>query len=943
VLGRLQAAVALVVERASARDRVRAWVPACKTGGLAYAVAMLLSEAVADAGSGQRVHVFGTDADEEALAVARAGRYPQRAAAGVDARLRDQYLIEEEATASVRVADALREACFFSSLKLPRHAPFSRLDLVVCQRVFEAVCTSQRDAVVSELSGALRDEGVLFTFDHVQHFQNGCFELSPAGHLQPRPATARARSSPALPRSARPAPAGDAVSSAARDEGTPPARSTPPALPHTVPPALAAAKPDLELTVEAIGMPLLLLDDQLRVLHLSGAALQRFGLSPADRHLPLEALVAQLPGRRELLHAAERALETGLTGELALDAGARSYLVRVSVGQRAARRLVALLFSDVSALEVAADRALLHRHQQAAVARLGELALGSCRLQALCEEALSLLSADIPVCRAGLIVECTRDVPPLSVVASRGLGLDPIGALRTTGAAYELVQRVVERVGAGREPLERAEVWSVEPLAAGRRSEPDVGAWAFGSPRPLEGGAAWPIVNEGVLLGVIALYSARVGIDAAELQRFVQAVAHVLAGAIARERTRERLELEREVDAVAAVAADPAALGHGLLPALGTALAADAVEVWWAAPELACGWQQHFPERGLATRAPPWPAELLGHGGPLYRPAVGPERPNELWIPVPSRTGVTAMLRASGRALRAPHRELEAGLEASARRLALFFERSRAQREVRLSEAARRQALAELEALCESLPVGISVHDRSGAVRHGLHFSPEPWLARLYGEELPPWVARVIDTGESIQDLVLSVASGAERRSWSCSIRSLRDEGGAPSGAIVVLHDPADSSPATAATRTRHRSSIAPRRWRVSIISDDADTSIALAALFDPLQFAVELATRIDDAVLQSFHSTHDSPDLIVCDIDSAVIDWGRLSEQVRAAGGAGQLGLIALTREGGALTRLRIEEAGFDDFLTHPVKPDALLQCLSRLSAAPAFRYHGG
>jgi CheY-like chemotaxis protein len=311
---------------------------------------------------------------------------------------------------------------------------------------------------------------------------------------------------------------------------------------------------------------------------------------------------------------------------------------------------------------------------------------------------------------------------------------------------------------------------------------------------------------------------------------------------------------------------------------------------------------------------------------------------------VPSRTGVTAVLRASGVALRAPHRELEAGLEASARRLALFFERTRAQREVRLSEAARRQTLAELEALCESLPVGISVHDRSGAVRHGLQFSSEPWLARLYGEELPSWIARVIDTGESIQDLELSVVSGAERRSWSCSIRSLRDEGGTPSGAIVVLHDPADSSSlSTAGTRTRHRSSIAPRRWRVWIIADDADTSIALAALFDPLQYAVEIATRIDDVVLQSFHSIHDSPDLILCDVDSPIIDWGRLSEQVRAAGGAGQLGLVALTREGGALTRLRIGEAGFDDFLTHPVKPAALLQCLTRLSAAPAFRHHRG
>jgi hypothetical protein len=74
LLARLQAAAVLAVRRAAARGRVRAWVPACKTGGFVHAVAMLLCEAVADTGMNLRVQVFGTDPDEEALLVARAGR-----------------------------------------------------------------------------------------------------------------------------------------------------------------------------------------------------------------------------------------------------------------------------------------------------------------------------------------------------------------------------------------------------------------------------------------------------------------------------------------------------------------------------------------------------------------------------------------------------------------------------------------------------------------------------------------------------------------------------------------------------------------------------------------------------------------------------------------------------------------------------------------------------
>jgi CheY-like chemotaxis protein len=929
-LARLQAAAVLAVRRAAARDRVRAWVPACKTGGFVYALAMLLSEAVADAGSSQRVQVFGTDGDEEALALARAGRYPRSAVIGLEPRLRELYLIDGGAgeAAGVCAADVLRESCFFSSHKLPRPAPFSRLDLIVCQRVFATVAPSQRDDAVGELCAALRDEGVLFALDHIQRFDNGCFELAHEGHLQPRPFAVRGPASSAPSRGWRSEP----PRAAAGNERRPPTRAL---LPGPTPPP---APLELEPLLAALGLPLLLLDEQLRVLHASGSELRRFGLSPAHRRLPLEALALRLPGGRELLHAAAGVLETGVARELELRSGARTCRVRVCVAQRAAARLVALLFSDVSALEAATDRALLHRHQQAAVARLGELALSACHLPALCEEALGLLVADIPVCRAGLIAECGPDAPALSVLASRGLGAEPLRMLRAAGEAHDLIERAIERAARGLEPHDGAEAWSAapawQPRAAARLSD----AWAFASAPSLEGGAAWPIVADGVVLGVIALYSARGALDGPEQQRFVQGVAHVLAGAISRDRTRQRLELESELDGAVADAADVSALGRGLLPVLRARLGAEALEIWCSMPEPARAWRQHFPELGPATAAPPWPAELLEREGLCYRPSFACERPSELWLSVPWGTGLVAVLRASGVGLRAPRRELEAGLRASARRLAPWLDRVRTQRDVRLSEAARRRALAELEALCESLPLGISIHDRSGALRHGLDLAAEPWLARLYGEELPAWITRVIDTGEPIHDVELSVVSGAERRSWLCSIRPLRDDDGAPSGAIAVVHEPANSNLGSArpgAARTRPESSIEPRRRRVLIVADDGAERDGLCALLEPASYAVEAASRVDDAARRCIQQ---HPDLVLCDIDSPAIDFMALSEQIRARG-AGQLGLIALTRDSGALTRLRVEDAGFDSYLTQPVTRDALQLCLSRLSAAPAFR----
>jgi CheY-like chemotaxis protein len=122
----------------------------------------------------------------------------------------------------------------------------------------------------------------------------------------------------------------------------------------------------------------------------------------------------------------------------------------------------------------------------------------------------------------------------------------------------------------------------------------------------------------------------------------------------------------------------------------------------------------------------------------------------------------------------------------------------------------------------------------------------------------------------------------------------------------------------------------------VLIIADDGAEREALGALLDPASYALEMASRLDDAARRALERR---PDLVLCDFDSPALDVIAVSEQIRALGAAGQLRLIALTRDSGALTRLRVEEAGFDDHLTQPVRRDALQRCLSRLSAAPVAR----
>jgi PAS domain S-box-containing protein len=190
LLEQLQAAAERAVRRAEDRDRVRVWLPRCKTGGLVYGVAMLLRDVTALAAP-RRVQVFGTDHDEEALAVARAARYPTQAALGLHPALRARYTVDEDD--AIRMAESLRESCVFSPHKLAQSPPFSRMDMIVCHRVFEGVSRTRRADVVDALHFALRDEGELVALDHSHYFHDDRFELTPEGHLRRRPVNARAQ------------------------------------------------------------------------------------------------------------------------------------------------------------------------------------------------------------------------------------------------------------------------------------------------------------------------------------------------------------------------------------------------------------------------------------------------------------------------------------------------------------------------------------------------------------------------------------------------------------------------------------------------------------------------------------------------------------------------------------------------------------------------------
>jgi PAS domain S-box-containing protein len=760
------------IHHARDRGRVRVWLPACKTGGMAYAVAMLLTDAALRAPQPPKVLVFGTDDDEEALAVARAGRYPAGAALGMDPDLRGRYTFDEGDT--IRVSESLREICIFSRHELTRDLPMARMDLIVCHRIFEGVPASRRRELVDAFHYSLRDGGLLLALDHIDVFPEERFERVGGAYL-------RARSPRPRRRSSSPPPPAGVLSDVAQSAALLPARPT-------------ARATGIEPIVSTVGLPLIVCDGQLRVFLLSREAQRAFGLSDGEQGASLDALAPRLPGGLDLVPAAQRALKDGQAQELTVHAGRQTYLARISAAENAGEPGVSIAFADVTQFESASARAAAQRHQNAALARISHLALTLTDARSLCEEALGVLFGSVRGCSAGIIVELAGGTRELEVVASRGLGAEPLRRLQTLGDAAALLDAVLDAGCIVSQSGDR--VWSgpgVSSTSPGRpRSAPS---------RPMLAsvtrGVGVPISAEGKVVGVVALYGRRASAEDSDQQQFFQAVASLLGGAMVRQRARQRLALELEVSRLLAGASDLKAVGAGLQQALGSALPVETAEIWSALEPSRERWTRLVPSAWGASLIPPWPTSLGQHSGVIYSTFAGEH--GELLVPIQRHESPFGVLWLRGKGLRTPDAELSEGLQRIGRMLAEFFERLRILELSRQSEALHRQKSAELEALYASLPVGVSIHDRQGTIRHvNRHLAPLQGapdapgagpLQRLYSEEVPSWVARVLTSGEPIHDVELSVRDGDASPCWLCNFAPIRDADGRLHGASVVVQD----------------------------------------------------------------------------------------------------------------------------------------------------------
>lgn len=142
------------------RSQIRVWVPGCATGEEAYSLAILLCEHAAALDPRPDIQVFATDIDEQGLAIAREGMYPDVIAADVSPDRLARFF--ESTAGGYRVKTSLRESVLFATHNLVADPPFSRLDLVSCRNVLIYFNHEFQERALHAFHYGLRPDGFLF-------------------------------------------------------------------------------------------------------------------------------------------------------------------------------------------------------------------------------------------------------------------------------------------------------------------------------------------------------------------------------------------------------------------------------------------------------------------------------------------------------------------------------------------------------------------------------------------------------------------------------------------------------------------------------------------------------------------------------------------------------------------------------------------------------------
>ena len=144
----------------NASEQIRVWSAGCASGEEAYTIAILFAEALGLDRFRERVKIYASDMDDEALAQARTATYNGREVSALPSELLEKYFEHTDQRYTFR--KDLRRTVIFGRHDLVQDAPISRIDLLICRNTLMYFNSETQARVLSRFHFALNDSGFLF-------------------------------------------------------------------------------------------------------------------------------------------------------------------------------------------------------------------------------------------------------------------------------------------------------------------------------------------------------------------------------------------------------------------------------------------------------------------------------------------------------------------------------------------------------------------------------------------------------------------------------------------------------------------------------------------------------------------------------------------------------------------------------------------------------------
>jgi two-component system, chemotaxis family, CheB/CheR fusion protein len=139
---------------------VRVWSAGCSSGEEPFSLAMLLAEALGLDAFRERVKIYATDVDEEALSQGRQASYSEHAIGAVPLALVEKYF--EKSNGAYALNRDLRRSVIFGRHDLIVDPPISRVSLLACRNTLMYFNSEVQQRILGRFHFGLRDGGYLF-------------------------------------------------------------------------------------------------------------------------------------------------------------------------------------------------------------------------------------------------------------------------------------------------------------------------------------------------------------------------------------------------------------------------------------------------------------------------------------------------------------------------------------------------------------------------------------------------------------------------------------------------------------------------------------------------------------------------------------------------------------------------------------------------------------